>query len=166
MSTKIPVSRKRVLVHNPEKKRVSRDPRFDAVKGGVDPTVLSKEYSFVDESRAQELKNLQSLLKGTTDVEEREEIVERIQLLREQERILNQKRQAHELSTRVKAKRRALNEQAGRPVNLNRKKLKEIEMAERYEMLKEQGKVDKYLSRKRKKLQQKNKKSIPVTKKK
>ena len=78
---------------------------------------------------------------------------------------MKQKREAHTLAVRVKAKRRALNEEAGRPLRLKKSKMKEIEAAERYEMLKEEGRLNKYLDKKRKKMQQRNKKSIPVSKK-
>jgi hypothetical protein len=50
-------------------------------------------------------------------------------------------------------------------MRVNKKELKEIEMDERFKRLEERGEVDKFLKGKRKKLQQRNKKLIPVSKK-
>ncbi len=50
-------------------------------------------------------------------------------------------------------------------MKLSSKKKREIEMAERFKMLEEKGDVDRFLKDKRKKLQQRNKRLIPVSKK-
>ncbi len=71
----------------PEAVRKARDPRFDGVTGAVDVGMLGQAYGFVDEARASELKELEESLKSTIDPEDRESIVERIHLLRDQERV-------------------------------------------------------------------------------
>ena len=154
-----------MVSHDRMPARKVRDPRFDGVSGGLDPTLFAKEYGFVNESRGREMKELSAALKVATEQADREKLVERIRLLREHERIINQKKDTHALNVRVKAKRRQLNEEAGRPVRLKKSKLKEIEAEERFEMLKETGDLDKYLNKKRKKMQQRNKKTIPVSQK-
>ncbi len=50
-----------------------------------------------------------------------------------------------------------MNDDAGRPIKVNKKQLKEIEMDERFKRLEEKGEVDKFMKGKRKKLQQRNK---------
>ncbi len=64
-----------------------RDPRFDGVSGAVDLGLVQHAYGFVDEARAQELKELEEALRLTQEPEAREDIVERIHLLRDQERV-------------------------------------------------------------------------------
>jgi hypothetical protein len=51
-------------------------------------------------------------------------------------------------------------------VRLKKKQRRELEMSERFKMLEERGEVDRFLKGKRKKLQQRNKKLIPVAAKK
>ena len=117
----------------PETVHKPRDPRFDGVSGAVDLGLVQHAYGFVDEARAQELKQLEETLKLTQEQEARDEIVDRIHLLRDQERVregaracpggavltrvptqvLNQKKQAHELAVRVKARERTLGQEAG-----------------------------------------------------
>ena len=68
-------------VHKP------RDPRFNGLSGAVDLAQVVKAYSFVDEQRAKDLAELHESLKVATIPEDREAIVERIHLLRDQERV-------------------------------------------------------------------------------
>ena len=75
----------------PETVHKPRDPRFDGVSGAVDLGLVQHAYGFVDEARAEELKQLEELLKLTTDQDAREDIVERIHLLRDQERVRDAK---------------------------------------------------------------------------
>jgi hypothetical protein len=52
---------------------------------------------------------------------------------------------------------------SGRHIRVNKKKIKEIEMDERFKRLEEKGQVDKFMKGKRKKLQQRNKVSCGVS---
>lgn len=160
LSTKVPVSRKRVVVHEPEARR-ARDPRFNALSGAVDVGLLQRAYGFVDESRARDLGQLEEELRATADPDARESVVERMRLLREQQLVVQQRHEAHELRVRVKAKRRDMAKEAGRPVKLSRRQQKDLEASERFAMLQEQGGVDRYIKGKRKKLREENKKRIP-----
>jgi hypothetical protein len=67
----------------------------------------------------------------------------------------------------VKARQRKIEKEhkGGRKVRVNKQKLKQLEVEERFAMYKDKGQVEKYLGKKRKKMQQANKKSIPVSQK-
>lgn len=164
LSTKVPISKKRMVVAVAPKRQV-RDPRFDSLSGKLDIGTFDKTYEFVDEYRKEEIGELEELLKETVDQEDREAIVAELRALKHQDRVLNQKKDQYELGVRVKQKKRKIMEDSGRNMKLNKKKVKQIEAEERYKMLEEKNKLDKYLGKKRKKLQQKNKKTIPVSKK-
>lgn len=57
------------------------------MSGGVNVEEVEKHFGFVGSARAEEIKALEELLKQTTDELDREGIVERIRLLREQDRV-------------------------------------------------------------------------------
>jgi hypothetical protein len=82
-----------IVVHDGKPKFKPRDPRFDGMNGGVNVEEIQSHYGFVSESRSVEVNVLEELLKSTTDELDRDGIVERIRLLRDQERVMaiNQK---------------------------------------------------------------------------
>lgn len=160
LSTKIPISQKRMVVAVGPKREV-RDPRFDNLSGRLDQGAFQKSYDFVEEKRSQELKELEDLLKVTTDQDEREIIVAQIKELKHHQIVMGQKQTQYELKVRVKARKKKLLEETDGRAKLNKKRIREIELEERYSMLEKDKKLDKYLGKRRKKLQQKNKRSIP-----
>ena len=61
------------------------------MSGGVNVQELEQHYKFVDEARSQEANALEEALKTVADEEDREAIVERIRLLRDQDRVWKRK---------------------------------------------------------------------------
>lgn len=70
MSSKKPVSRKREVLA--PKKRVARDPRFDALSGGpVDENQLKHNYAFLDQYRDSEMAELKTAIKKTKNEDDK-----------------------------------------------------------------------------------------------
>lgn len=161
LSTQVRVSRARVVVGGPPQVK-RRDPRFDGLAGKVDHGLFDHHYGFVRDLLVQECAALEAQLADpaqTLDEAARDNLHAQLRHKRQRLRTIDQQQSEHELGVRVKAKKRKMREEAGgRPVRMARKDVKKIELEERYHMLEETNQVEGYLSRKRKKNQQRNKK--------
>jgi len=179
VSSKQRVSRFRQVVHVPQAKR--RDPRFDSLSGELKPDLFDKSYSFIDEYRDKEIEDLKAALKrdgklrrkknrkgrkGKKILEESEKSEMMAKLTRLQQEKAARKR--NRTSRKVKSKANKLESEkvaAGlkRPFYLKKRDLKELELKEKYEGLKNEGKgkLDKYIAKRRKKNAQKERTLLP-----
>lgn len=78
MSAKRPVGRFRKIIPTQKK---SRDPRFESFTGRLNQDLFRKSYSFIDDVRQSELKQLREQLANERDEEKREVIRTALQLL-------------------------------------------------------------------------------------
>uniref|UniRef100_A0A8B9HER8 rRNA biogenesis protein RRP36 n=1 Tax=Astyanax mexicanus TaxID=7994 RepID=A0A8B9HER8_ASTMX len=134
MSAKKPVPFLRKVV--PTKKMVSRDPRFDDLSGEFRPDVFKQTYNFIGEIREKEAEKNQDSA--------------RQRLEQQREKALQFKRQQRELVG-----------QGHRPFYLKKSDKKKLELANKYTELKKSGKLENFLSKKRKRNANKDRRKLP-----
>uniref|UniRef100_A0A093VD81 rRNA biogenesis protein RRP36 n=1 Tax=Talaromyces marneffei PM1 TaxID=1077442 RepID=A0A093VD81_TALMA len=165
-SSKVAVSRKRTIIEPTTVK--SRDPRFD-------PTVVKSSssvrrnnssaenaYSFLDEYRASEIKQLKEQLSKTKDATQKEELKRAITSATDRQRALdNRKREREVLQEHKKKEKQLIKEgKKSQPYFLKKSELKREVLKKKYESMgsKERAKA---LERRRKKVASKEKKDLP-----
>jgi ribosomal RNA-processing protein 36 len=165
-SSKRAVTRKRLVVEPPNAPK-ARDPRFD-------PTVIShsgakrnaaainQAYSFLDEYRAAEIKQLKEQMTRTKDPAQKEELKRALTSASDRMRSLeNKKREQDVLAEHRKRERQLLREgKKSKPYFLKKSELKREVLVKKYESMggKERAKA---LERRRKKIAGKEKKDLP-----
>ncbi|GAB0100437.1 ribosomal RNA processing protein 36 homolog [Sergentomyia squamirostris] len=121
----------------------ARDPRFDEQCGDFDRQIFKKRYSFVEDLKAKEVKELRASLKKTDDPEEKAKIRHLIQ------RLENQLRESAKEKTST-----APQETDGEPSSVqftNKKQQKLKKLVNQFEELKQAGKLKKHIEKRRKK---------------
>ncbi|XP_037082915.1 ribosomal RNA processing protein 36 homolog [Pollicipes pollicipes] len=141
-------------------KVIRRDPRFDGVSGSFDEKAWQKNYKFVDELKSSEKDRLKEQYHQESDPSEKKKL-----------KLLLQRIQNKEKARKVKEEKEA-QEHAEREENISRLKAgkkpvykskgfkKKEALAEKFLALKESGRLDKYMQKKRKKDAGKSKKQL------
>lgn len=123
-----------------------RDPRFDPrCNGKHHEKIFSKNYSFLDEVRQQEIRKLQDEMNKERDPDRKVRIKSTISRLKNKIVEKKNKDKTTEIVHEMKSSKRYKNSDIKKQVIL-----------EKYKELKESGKLTKYLERKRKKLLKKD----------
>lgn len=159
MSSKKPVSRLRQVI--PVKKRMTRDPRFDELSGTFNQEKFEKVYSFLDEVKANEKKQLQKELKKTKQPERKQQLDSLLKRMEQQEaakKSLDIKRDAERKRKKAELE---LVKQGKRPFYLKKSVKKKLELAEKFQKLKSSGKLEQYLKKRGKKNAIKERKKMP-----
>ncbi|KAI7962161.1 hypothetical protein MJO28_000255 [Puccinia striiformis f. sp. tritici] len=165
ISSKKAVTRKRTIVEVPKIER--RDPRFDSLSGAVNEVLHQKSFGFLKEQRRLEIEELRQTLnkakkKGQQPLESLELLQE--QLRREENKeVQNEKIEREKLALRKwKAQEREQRKEGKGAFYLKKKAQKEVVLTDRYEHLSQnKSKLNKSIERKRKKVDGKDKKSMP-----
>ncbi|KNE91278.1 hypothetical protein PSTG_15302 [Puccinia striiformis f. sp. tritici PST-78] len=165
ISSKKAVTRKRTIVEVPKIER--RDPRFDSLSGAVNEVLHQKSFGFLKEQRRLEIEELRQTLnkakkKGQQPLESLERLQE--QLRREENKeVQNEKIEREKLALRKwKAQEREQRKEGKGAFYLKKKAQKEVVLTDRYEHLSQnKSKLNKSIERKRKKVDGKDKKSMP-----
>lgn len=141
-------------------KRSTRDPRFDDLSGEFDETMFSSSYGFIGDIRSEEKTKLQTELKKCKDPARRDLIVKLINKINTSDKANKLKADKRQLL--VADRRQALeNVKRGKnPYFAKKSDLRTAELKGKFERLKKEGKVDKYLAKRRKRNLQKDKKSL------
>ncbi|XP_046911955.2 ribosomal RNA processing protein 36 homolog [Dermatophagoides farinae] len=175
LSEPIEVSSKRLdyrfYSNNDKQIKTFRDPRFDEQCGQFRSDKFEQNYNFLTDMKRKELDDLRRRLKKAKNVE----IKEKIRFL--MQRITNQIH-ADEERERTKRIRQKLartkqfdvTEQTNESNNdrslkrkfVNKSQIKRTKLLEKYKLLKESGRLQKYMERKRKKLAAKDRKRMPT----
>ncbi|CAH0383183.1 unnamed protein product [Bemisia tabaci] len=149
MSSKKPVSKFREIV--PLKRKKFTDPRFDNLYGPLNEEAFKQNYEFIGEIKKKELATLKRQFKEEDDPESKEKIKFLIT------RMENQIREKQKVNARREKERteRAQNIERlkeGKIPHFKSKREKKISaLVDQYEQLKKDGKLPKYLEKKRKK---------------
>lgn len=148
MSTKrpVPIGRKK-KVHV----ETFRDPRFDPNCGDFDRKDFKERFSFVNEIKAKEIDDLKDELKQCPDAEQRKTIKLLIQRLENQAR--EESRRQHQEQSNVAEKEKIQEERRdGKlPIFASKKKRKIHDLVTKFKELKDTGKLQKHLEKRRKK---------------
>ena len=166
VSSKVPVGRHRELVL-PEglRQRVhrkeTRDPRFSDLSGKLNEDLFNKSYSFLEGYREQDIKQLSGMLRNEKD--ERKRFIAQKQLTR-----LQQQQQTYRRDEERKAAKRKRREEesaaieAGKtPFYLKKSDRKKLEVKEQFDRLKSEGKLSKFMAKKRQRNAAKERKKMP-----
>jgi len=159
MSSKKPVSRLRQVI--PVKKRMTRDPRFDELSGTFNQEKFEKAYSFLDEVKANEKKQLQRELQKTKQPERKQQLDSLLKRMDQQEaakKSLDTKREADRKRKKAELE---LVKQGKRPFYLKKSVKKKLELAGKFQKLKSSGKLEQYLKKRGKKNASKERRKMP-----
>lgn len=160
------MSSKRPIYHSKSsssvKKKVSRDPRFDDLSGDYNEHYFKTNYSFVFDIKSREKEKIQKKLKKEKNPEKKSELVKLYNRMDQQEEAEKQKDKRKTIEKEWKKKEQSQVLEGKKPYFLKKTDLRKLELAEKYKDLKKSGKLDKYLSKKRKKTAQKEKKKLPL----
>lgn len=177
LSSKMAVSRKRIVIEPPASATKSRDPRFDptvlassssssssaaAAAAGRHKDASEKAYAFLDEYRAAELKQLKDQLARTKDVATGEELKRAITSATDRQRALDNKKREREVLSEHKRREKQLIKEGkkSQPYYLKKSELKKEVLKKKYESMGSRERV-KALERKRKRVASKEKKDLP-----
>uniref|UniRef100_A0A8C9XUF7 rRNA biogenesis protein RRP36 n=1 Tax=Sander lucioperca TaxID=283035 RepID=A0A8C9XUF7_SANLU len=145
------------------KKPTLRDPRFDDLSGEYKPEIFESTYKFINDIRGREKEvrgiDLFKYLHGLTfflnvcncDLSVQEN----------QERARQSREQQRERELQFKRLQRERANQGARPFFLKNSEKKKLQLAEKYQQLKKSGKLDNFLSKKRKRNAGKDRRKLP-----
>ncbi|CAH2038078.1 unnamed protein product [Thlaspi arvense] len=161
LSSKRPVSRYREVVQIP--KKVVRDPRFDSLSGTVDHEGFRKRYNFFfEEKLPTERVELRKKLKETKNPEEVDQLKDRLSYVEKwmkYEPSTNNKGKA--ILTEHKKKEREAAKEGKKPYYLKKSEIRKQTLIEKYNSLKESGKLSAFLDKRRKKNATKDHRYMP-----
>ncbi|KAL7867428.1 hypothetical protein AOLI_G00152420 [Acnodon oligacanthus] len=153
----VPFLRKVVAV----RKTVLRDPRFDDLSGDFRPEVFKQTYKFIDDIRQREAQMVMKKLRKVKSDAKREKLKLLLKRMENQERAQKKQEQQREKDLQFKRKQRELVGQGHRPFYLKKSDKKKLELGEKYKELKKSGKLENFLSKKRKRNAVKDRRKLP-----
>ncbi|XP_029010448.1 ribosomal RNA processing protein 36 homolog [Betta splendens] len=145
----------------PVKKPTLRDPRFDDLSGEYRPEVFDQTYKFIHDIKLREKEVVKKQLKKAKSSQKKEKLQFLLKRMENQERARLSREQQRERELQFKQQQR---EQAGhgaRPFFLKRSEKKKLQLAEKYQALKRSGKLETFLSKKRKRNAGKDRRKLP-----
>ncbi|XP_051549061.1 ribosomal RNA processing protein 36 homolog [Myxocyprinus asiaticus] len=145
----------------PVKKRISRDPRFDDLSGEYKPEIFNQTYKFINNLREKETQIVRKKLKKAKSESKKEEMKALLKRLENQQRARQRQEQEREKELQFKRKQRELAGQGHKPFYLKKSDKKKLELADKYSELKKSGKLENFLSKKRKRNTTKDRKKLP-----
>lgn len=159
ISSKKAVTRKREVVA--VKNRQARDPRFEPLGASLQAITLNKAYSFLDDYRETEMKDLKAAIKKTKDVEEKERLKRTLLVMESKKKAKLRKLKEQEIIDRHRKQEKALVKQGKKPFYLKKSEQKKQVLLDQFNELKGK-KLDRVIERRRKKIESKQKKKMPL----
>nr|AAI42738.1 Si:dkey-236e20.6 [Danio rerio] len=145
----------------PVKKMISRDPRFDDLSGEYKPEIFNQTYKFIKNIQEKEAQEVRKQLKKTKSKAKQEELKALLRRMDNQQRARQRQEQEREKELEFKRKQRELVGQGHKPFYLKKSDKKKLELAEKYSELKKSGKLENFLSKKRKRNATKDRRKLP-----
>ncbi|XP_016148447.1 ribosomal RNA processing protein 36 homolog [Sinocyclocheilus grahami] len=145
----------------PVKKMIPRDPRFDDLSGEYKPDIFSQTYKFINDIRQKETKIVRRKLGKAKSDTKKEELKALLKRMENQQRARQRQEHEREKELHFKQKQRELVGQGHKPFYLKKSDKKKLELAEKYSELKKSGKLENFLSKKRKRNATKDRKKLP-----
>eukprot|EP01036_Dinobryon_divergens_P032150 gene32150-41685_t len=154
-----PVKRLRVDANNKSNK--FRDPRFSDISGVMDDKIFAKNYIFLDEYREKEIDLVAKSMRKIKNVDKKAEIKAELMKMKQQHaerrRGLAVMSKLEELKKEEKEKVKS----GKNPFFLKKSVKKTIALEERYNELKKEGKLHKYMEKRRRKNAAKDRRYLP-----
>ncbi|XP_033985574.1 ribosomal RNA processing protein 36 homolog [Trematomus bernacchii] len=144
------------------KKPTSRDPRFDDLSGEYKPEIFVQTYKFINDIKQSEKEIVKKQLKRMkpTNVQ-KEKLQFLLKRMENQERARKSQEEQRERELQFKRQQRERAGQGDRPFFLKNSEKKKLQLAEKYQELKKTGKLDNFLSKKRKRNAGKDRRKLP-----
>lgn len=133
------------------------DPRFQDECGKIDHIQFVKNYSFLQENRQSEIERIKKRLSKSSNSEEIQMLKKKKQSLEDQYKVFDAKQKDVEDRFQWHAEEKKRIMEGKKPFWLNKSSMKQREEQRKFKELKESGKLNKYLIKRRKKLAQKDK---------
>ncbi|XP_065066176.1 ribosomal RNA processing protein 36 homolog [Rhopilema esculentum] len=144
---------------------VTRDPRFDNLSGNLNIELFKKSYSFLDEIQKKEKEVVEKQLRSEKSFEKKAALHKLMQKIEQKEKIEMEENERKEQHREWKRNEKEAIKRGKRPFYLKKSERKKKELAEKFKKLKETGKIEKYLSKKRKRNAAKDRKYLPMKRK-
>ncbi|KAM3865357.1 ribosomal RNA processing protein 36 homolog [Diretmus argenteus] len=144
------------------KKTILRDPRFDDLSGEYKPEIFEKTYKFINDIKQREREIVQKQLKKTKPGNQKKEQLQGLlKRMENQERARKSREQQREKELELKRKQREMAGQGLKPFFLKNSDKKKLQLADKYNELKKSGKLESFLSKKRKRNAGKDRRKLP-----
>jgi len=157
-SSKIPVSRNRMIALN-VKKKASRDPRFDNLSGEFSEYWHKKSYGFLGEIKDQEIEYLKHV-KPNEELDKKKKL-RALSILTEQQKAAKRHEETQQRKRELRKKEMEAIANGKKAYYFGKGAIKRAELAEKYTTLKATGQLDKYLQKKQRSLAAKQHTLIP-----
>jgi ribosomal RNA-processing protein 36 len=158
ISSKKAVSRRREVV--PVPKRDYRDPRFEPTAGQVDDSKTRKAYSFLDDYRDDEMKELKNAVRVAKDEDSKEKLKRTLLSMESRKKAQLRKDKELEILDKHRKEEKEAVKQGKKPFYLKKAEQKKRVLLDQFGELK--GKqLDRVIERRRKKVEGKEKKKMP-----
>jgi ribosomal RNA-processing protein 36 len=158
ISSKKAVSRRREVV--PVAKREFRDPRFEPLSGYVDESKVRAAYSFLDEYREDEMKELKSAIKTTKNEDAKEKLKRALISMESKKKAQMRKQKEQEILDKHRKEEKELVRQGKQPFYLKKAEQKKRVLLDQFGELTGK-KLDRVIERRRKKQEGREKKKMP-----
>ncbi|XP_041839034.1 ribosomal RNA processing protein 36 homolog [Melanotaenia boesemani] len=146
----------------PVKKPTLRDPRFDDLSGEYKPEIFEKTYKFINDIKQREKEIIHKRLKKTKkNNQNKEKLQFLLRRLENQERARQHREQQRERELQFKRQQRERAGQGGRPFFLKKSEKRKLQLVEKFQELKKSGKLENFLSKKRKRNAVKDRRKLP-----
>lgn len=147
----------------PAKKLALRDPRFDDLSGEYKPEIFEKTYKFISDIKHREKEIIAKKLKRMKRNNQRKEKLQfLLKRMENQEQASKSREQQRARELQFKRQQRERANQGARPFFLKESEKKKLQLAEKYQELKKSGKLENFLSKKRKRNAVKDRRKLPT----
>ena len=138
----------------------ARDPRFSAATGTVNDETVRRNYAFLADYGASELKDLKAALKTTKGAEERERLKREITVRESKARAEADKERARKVVAAHRKEEKEAVAQGKQPFFLKRGEVKKRVLVDKFESMKGKEK-ERAMTRRRKKESQRERRNMP-----
>lgn len=143
------------------KKSTLRDPRFDDLSGEYKSEIFEKTYSFINDIKNREKEVVKKKLKKTKSEKKKEKLQFLVKRMENQERARLSREQQRDRELQFKRAQRERANQGQAPLFLKNSEKKKLQLLEKYEGLKKSGKLDQFMTKKRKRNAVKDRRKLP-----
>nr|XP_040042861.1 ribosomal RNA processing protein 36 homolog [Gasterosteus aculeatus aculeatus] len=143
------------------KKPMQRDPRFDDLSGEYKPEIFEKTFKFINDIKLKEREIIEKKLRKSKNSENKDKLEFLLKRMDNQERARQRQEQQRERELQFKREQRERANQGERPYFLKNSDKKKLQLAEKFQELKKSGKLENFLSKKRKRNAGKDRRKLP-----
>ncbi|MCJ1256610.1 rRNA biogenesis protein rrp36 [Lignoscripta atroalba] len=158
LSSKKAVSRKREVVA--VTKREVRDPRFEALSGLLDEERVKRNYSFLTDYQASEMKSLKDTIRTTREPSTKETLKRALLSMESRQKAQQAKDLQQEIIRDHRTKEKELIKQGKRPFYLKRGEQKKLALVRKFEGMGDK-RVERVIERRRQKKAGKERRAMP-----